>query len=302
MQKILLLVSRPKENLDNMSWHGLRDALRSRLEGRAQVEISALSQLSFVIQDREAAIIDTTQGYELADFDLVVFRIIGKRIDEAIAVAAYCRKMGISYVDEYVSDVGNTKLGCAFVRWEHDLPVPDVMFGPSDAMISLLTRFDFQPPFIVKEDTGRKGRNNFLVHSREAVADTMNARPEVTFIVQKFIPNDGDYRLVTFNGQVRLAILRKGAEDSHLNNISQQGTATLVPLAELDPAIAKLAIQAAALDKLQIAGVDVIVDKRTKTPYILEVNRAPQIGTGAFIDEKLTAYADALQELVQEKQ
>lgn len=39
-------------------------------------------------------------------------------------------------------------------------------------------------------------------------------------------------------------------------------------------------------------------DKRTGKHFILEVNRAPQVATGAFNDEKMDAYAAGIQELL----
>ena len=41
----------------------------------------------------------------------------------------------------------------------------------------------------------------------------------------------------------------------------------------------------------EIAGIDVIQDRKTKKWYVLEVNNSPQIRSGAFVDEKLKAVA-----------
>ena len=50
-------------------------------------------------------------------------------------------------------------------------------------------------------------------------------------------------------------------------------------------------LKAVKSEALEVAGVDIIIDQQTKVPYILEVNRAPQINGGSFTDEKIAAYA-----------
>ena len=54
--------------------------------------------------------------------------------------------------------------------------------------------------------------------------------------------------------------------------------------------------QAARIERLEIAGVDIIQDITTGEYYILEVNRAPQIATGACNDEKMIAYSEMVAE------
>jgi D-alanine-D-alanine ligase-like ATP-grasp enzyme len=41
----------------------------------------------------------------------------------------------------------------------------------------------------------------------------------------------------------------------------------------------------------QVAGVDLVQDKLSGTWYILEVNNAPQLRSGSFVDEKAAMIA-----------
>lgn len=297
MKKILILVPTEQTRKGHMNWLAFRDALRSRLSGKSQVEMAAIKQLTFVLDGQRTRIYDADQKFDVADFDLVVFRTIGKLKEEAIAIAAYCRRKNIKYIDGYIPKIGINKLSCAFIRWEHDLPVPATVYGPVRSVMTHISSVGL--PAVLKASDGKKGRDNYLVNSLGFIQEIVSSNPEKTFVLQKFIANDGDLRLVVLNDQVRLVIRRRSQSNSHLNNTSQGGQAELVPLDNIPPEVIELALQATKLEQLSVSGVDIIQDKNSDRYYILEVNRAPQIGTGEFVDEKLEAYARALAELVE---
>jgi glutathione synthase/RimK-type ligase-like ATP-grasp enzyme len=297
-KKILMLVHEPQTRPGHLNWVALRDLVREHMPDDTAVEMSAISELTFVIDGQSARVYDTEQGYDLADFDLVVFRTMYGQPEACIAIAAYCRKKGIPYIDQYIPEVGNTKFSCAFIRWEHNLPVPPTAYGPAAQVASLAASGAFGWPVVVKADRGKKGQDNFLAHTPEEVQRILTEHEGKRFVMQAFIPNKGDYRILVFNGKPKMAMLRQASGDSHLNNTSQGGSATLVPLEELAPEIIDIAITASSLERLAIAGVDIIIDAKTSRSYILEVNRAPQVATGGFADQKIQLYSQALQELV----
>ena len=108
---------------------------------------------------------------------------------------------------------------------------------------------------------------------------------DLDFILQEFVPNDGDLRIVTIDYKPKLAILRQGGAD-HRNNTSLGGTADLLDLAEVEPAAIELATAAAAALEIKLAGADVMKHHTTGEYYVLEVNRTPQLATGAYTAEK----------------
>ena len=297
-RKILLLVHKPQTRPGHLNWFALRDLVRGQMPD-VTVEMSALSELTLCLDGSKTRIYDQDQGYDIADFDLVVFRTISGQTDIAIAVAAYCRKKGITYIDTYMPHVGNTKLSCAFIRWEHDLPVPATAYGPAVSLEAIAQDGTLGWPLVVKADHGRKGQDNYLAHTITQLQAILADNEDKHFVMQTFIPNAGDYRVLVFNDQARVAILRTAGEGTHLNNTSQGGAATLLDISTVDPAILALAVQAAQLDKLAVAGVDIITQEETGEPYILEVNRAPQLATGANVDIKMKEYGHALQELLE---
>ena len=298
MKKILLLVHAPQKRPGHLNWLSFRDLIKSEVSEDVQVEMSALTQLTFVLDSDNTRVYDHAQKFDVSSFDLVVFRTIGAYLEEAIAVAAYCRKKGIRYIDTYLPKIGNDKLDCAFVRWEHNLPVPKTIYGPVDGMLNEVATVGL--PAVLKASAGKKGRDNYLVSTEDEISQYMAASGAPAFVLQNFIPNDGDLRLVVLNDEVRLVIKRHASQGSHLNNTSQGGTAELIEPRELPESALALAKEAARLEQLTVAGVDLIEDSQTGAYYVLEVNRAPQIATGGFAELKAAAYAQMLETLVKE--
>jgi endo-1,4-beta-xylanase len=93
----------------------------------------------------------------------------------------------------------------------------------------------------------------------------MSAPDAPKYILQNFIPNDGDYRILVLNNKPVMAIKRVAAEGSHLNNTSQGGTASRVALDAMPSEALDVAVRATRLAKLAVAGADIIIDNQTGT-------------------------------------
>lgn len=90
-------------------------------------------------------------------------------------------------------------------------------------------------------------------------------------ILQKYLENHSDLRILVYKNNVIGAIERKSA-DGFYNNLSKGGTAQKVTLTLQEKNIAK---KSAKILDMDFAGVDVI---RTKNgPYVIEVNKSPMI-------------------------
>lgn len=297
--KILLLVSKlPKDPAKSMNYGGLLSALRSRLNGSVELEVAAFTELLFIIDDKTLSIIHTSKGFDLKDFDKVIVRTWGKASEQAIATANYLRYHDIPYVDDSIHDLGAGKYACATLRAIHNLPQPRTIYGPAQSVVDYLNSPEaiISAPFIVKDSKGKKGRNNYLLDTVEEVMNRIKSDKNIEYVIQQFVPNNGDYRLLVLGGKVRIVLERTSSSHSHLNNTSAGAQAKLISVSELPKSLIKDAVKAAEVERLAVAGVDIIVDKDTSKHYILEVNRAPQIGTGAFIEEKLDAYSDFIRD------
>lgn len=297
MKKVLIIVSQKPENSQGFNWFGLTEGAERRLRN-AEVSVTALSELTYITGNTNSAIYDAVQGFDISEFDLVVFRTVGDWFECGVAAAHYLKQKGVRFIDEYLLTEAKGKLACSFAR-QHAVPVPTAIFSQGiENMRDAIERSGLEFPIVFKADVAKKGDDNYLVKSQEEFEQKFASAAGKAMLAQEYVPNDGDYRLLTLNGKVRLAFLRRAATGGYLNNTSKGGEAHLVELSELSEAMIKDAESAAKLERLQVAGVDLIVDKRTGKHFILEVNRAPQVATGAFNDEKMDAYAAGIQELL----
>lgn len=302
MKRVLFLRSlTDKELATNKDWARLTLELSEFMQGEVQVEAAPMSSLAFLVDGRSSRVWHPQLGWDVADFDLVIFRRVGNELEKATSIAHYLNSKRVPFIDQYILRPGKGKLSGAFLRAGNGIPVPRTFCGTIEIYKRL---FQDKPllsyPFVLKADNGRKGLDNYLVYNYNELLSVLNKSKHLDMIAQEFIPNDGDLRVLMLNGIPRLVIERKGKAGSHLNNTSRGGTATLLPVSVLSSQVQSDCKRAVQLEELQVAGVDIIVNKINGRHYFLEVNRAPQITTGAFTDEKLNAYTTMVEELVEE--
>ncbi len=223
---------------------------------------------------------------------------MGDWFEWGVAAAHYLKQKGVKFIDEYLLTEARGKLACSFAR-QSIVPVPTAVYTKgSKNMDEAIRRVKLTFPLVLKADIAKKGDDNYLIESQQEFEEKLNSLGDKAMIAQEYIPNNGDYRLLTLNGKVKLAFLRQAAPGAYLNNTSKGGSAHMVNLSDLSDQMIKDAETAAKLERLQVAGVDLIINEQTGEHFILEVNRAPQVATGAFNDEKMDAYAAGIQELL----
>ena len=207
------------------------------------------------------------------------------------ALACFCRKNNIEILDDSFSNTDG-KLYALWCFWENHLPAAKTAFGPAPFLVEKLVTYG--TPAILKSVHGTKGNDNFLVSSASDLTRVLSDRRSSDFILQNFIRNDGDWRIIVVNFEPKLAIFRSAHGKDHRNNTSVGGDAKLVPLEQADPKILELAVAAAKALDIKIAGADILQDRITKAYSVLEVNRTPQLATGAFPEAKLAVLRDLI--------
>src|SRR5258708_16870192 len=155
-------------------------------------------------------------------------------------------------------------------------------------------------PMIVKSSVGKQGKLVFKVDDEKEIEEKIR-QLQVTkdaIVAREFIPNDGDVRVFTIGYKAIGAMKRTPKEGEFRSNISQGGSGLVFDL-EKHQEVAKLAEKEARITKTDIAGVDVIINKETNKPYILEINSNPQFQglekyTGLNIAGKIIEYFEEL--------
>lgn len=251
-------------------------------------------RLMHVIGPDEAYILDTDSGKRLDDYNFVYHRRWGDAPEQAVACSIFLRKKGVAFADTEAYRPGSMdKLTQHWRLWENNLPVPHTVFVSSSRAVDwaaneLADTFTF--PVVIKSVNGTRGADNYLVESVEEAVGIIKGNPKKAFLIQEFIPNDGDYRVIVTGDTIPLLIYRQAAVGSHKNNTSLGGSATLADPRELSEPVRQACLKAAAAFKRDIAGVDLVFDKRDPSRfYFFEVNRSPQIEAASFSREKALA-------------
>ena len=270
--------------------HAFIDALNT--DADLQFAVTTLDRLAFSVIDGKVTITDTYTQRDLADYDAVHFRNVTLFADYARAITLYMDAHGkqvFERTDVTVPEYG--KLSQMVLFAQHGLAVPDTWSAWHLADIgTLIADATLTFPFILKANNGIKGHDNYLVRD-QAQFDEILARDEgVQFVAQRFIANDGDYRVLYFGSDEPLIFKRTAAKGSHLNNTSRGGSSTELQAAEFDRTALHLAERAARLTQRLLAGVDVIQDNKTGAWLVLEVNANPALSSGTLLERKVAGY------------
>jgi glutathione synthase/RimK-type ligase-like ATP-grasp enzyme len=223
---------------------------------------------------------------DVKNFDMVVFRNASQFGALAAPVCLYLDHHQIPYINGMDgSAVYIGKIAQMFLFALNGLPVVDslVVRNPH-ALKDYLPNFLAGQAMIVKDNDGIKGRRNFLVSADYDLEAFLAERREI-YIIQPYITNDGDYRIL-FAGtdQPPLIFKRTKAADSHLNNTSQGGSAQVVT--DFPDAALATARAGAKLFGRELAGVDILFDGQDNH-FILEVNETPAVASGFIPEAKI---------------
>jgi glutathione synthase/RimK-type ligase-like ATP-grasp enzyme len=300
MKRILILIHNVQNEAASPNFGKFKAALDAFVDpSQYSVTMGALRDLVFEVSPDSMDIYDPKRGFSLADFDLVVFRIVRKEWSRVAACCQFLQTKNIPYVDSYNKPSAVSKASAAFVGRANGIPVIPTIFSRVDLLIEMVNTdaLPFDYPFVVKDQNGKKGRLNYLVQNKEEAITALSTPGETEFVIQEYIPNDGDYRVLIMGGEIALIIHRRSEAGAYLNNTSQGGAAELIESAQLDKSMLDDALRAAAIEEVEVAGVDLMIDSRTGKHYIMEVNSSPQLASGAFPERKTKAYVEYLQRM-----
>lgn len=157
---------------------------------------------------------------------------------------------------------------------KNGVDIPVTGFANSPIETSDLIEMVGGAPLIVKLLEGTQGKGVVLAETRKAAESVVNAFKSLraNLLVQEFIreAEGRDLRCFVINGKVVASMERVAQKGEFRANIHQGGQGRSV---KLSPEEKKLAVKAAKIMGLQVAGVDIIRSK--KGPLLLEVNSSP---------------------------
>jgi len=212
--------------------------------------------------------------------------------DLAFSLALLLKDKNIEF---WNSEMGNqrsmTKLSCMMQLSLNSISVPTTYFSLDKKLLA--DKFEY--PFIAKAAGASRGEMNYLIKNREDMAVVFES--DAYFIVQQYLENDHDLRVICFGGVPSLVLrrARKSDADTHLNNTSQGADASWIDLADVSPELLTLSSKICIITGREMAGIDFIPDAVSNIGYsCLEVNAIPQITSGTDSDKKIAALVDAI--------
>jgi ribosomal protein S6--L-glutamate ligase len=170
---------------------------------------------------------------------------------------------------------------------ERGIPTPKTaLISSEDDIENATNKIGGKYPIVVKTLSGTKGIGVFQIDSKESLVSTLQTiwklSPDTELIVQEKIEADYDLRIHVVgtknstaekdNYTIIASMKRNRIEDDFRTNVSLGGVAEAV---EIPKEIEKIAIGAAKATECSWCGVDIIVEKNTGIPYVLEVNASP---------------------------
>jgi hypothetical protein len=135
-----------------------------------------------------------------------------------------------------------------------------------------------------------------LVSDEPSFAQLLRGAARAHFVARGFIPADATYHLLVLGQQVPI-VMRQGITlgQSCLPCFPQTTQASLIDAATFSPGARALAVRAASLIGLDVAGVHMVRHWTTGEWYVLGTSATPPFSAGAFAPDKVSAYTAYLQ-------
>lgn len=243
----------------------------------ADVQLSHFTDLSLRTGKDNKSTVVRAKGVDIKEFDLVFVRSVGKYHEEMTILADYCKTQGVKLLERALQQ-GNVdrdhKSYEALRLLGAGLGYPKSYFSSPKKILSYLQRED-RWPIVIKDTGGKLGRAAYFVRDFEIAKEIFKGRVKKNYVVQEYIENDGEYRVWVIGGKILGAMHRP----MRIGEFEMVGVVGKSKPVELDKDMKELALKAVEALDVDAAGIDMVRDKKSGKPYILEVNRAAVFGT-----------------------
>lgn len=237
--------------------------------------VRVLNTLKFSIDLEEGEPDLYYQSNQLTDYDAVLPRIGASITYFGTAVARQFEQMDIFCANSSSGIVNSRdKLRCLQILSRHQIGIPPTTFVRDQSdVLPAIDRIG-GAPVVIKLLEGTQGIGVILadtVKIAEAIIETMQSTKQ-NVLVQKFVAESRgrDIRAFVVGDQVVAAMRRTSKDGEFRSNIHRGGTVEPVIL---DETYCEIAVRAAQIMGLRIAGVDML--EGNDGPLIMEVNSSP---------------------------
>lgn len=215
---------------------------------------------------------------DIQEYDLVYFRKAGvKFMWMAAIIAQYLSGKGKKFIDSTYKEVGPfaNKFYPLIKLASAGYPVIPtlIMNRESIAKNKRLLVSTLGLPMVMKDSRLQKGAGVFLIEKTSDI-DKFVGGSDREYMFQKFIEKADEFRILVLGTTVGCYERKIAGAGEFRNNVSLGAREEFLDETKTPKVLKDLAVSAAKLLKIEIAGVDILTDKKGKH-YLIEVNRGP---------------------------
>jgi len=215
------------------------------------------------------------RGKQLSEYDAVLPRIGASITYYGTAVVRQFEQMDV-YTPNTASGITNSrdKLRANQILSRHGIAMPPTAFVRNRADVVPAIKRVGGAPVIIKLLEGTQGIGVILapdIKVAEAIIETLHSTRH-NVLIQKFIKESKgrDIRALVVGDRVVAAMRRTAQGEDFRSNVHRGGTVERV---DLDPEYERVAVRAAQIMGLKVAGVDML--ESDEGPLVMEVNSSP---------------------------
>ena len=292
MKKILVLVDSLSSNKKKLTRF-----LNRNSSAKYKAYLHVFPDLFFEIKTGKVKI--KVKGIDLSSFDLVFVRRAGKYVRFMGAITKYLDYKKIEFIDPAFREIGMSmdKASSAVRLAIKRIPIPDSYFCFKESVIKNREKIikDLGFPIIAKAILSQRNQDIFILKKHEDFEKLLK-RSNKEFIFQKFINISQEYRFLTMGKKV--CVLEQKSKRNYnkikVEYVDVNEPSVFLNLNSVCNTTNKIALKAAKTLNLDIAGVDLAVEKGTNKKYLIEVNKGPGIVPDAKTSPELKAFSDYL--------
>jgi len=215
------------------------------------------------------------KGKKLEDFDAIIPRIGASVTFYATAMLRQFEMMGTFTLNDSDAIIrARDKLRSLQLLSREGIGMPVTGFAHSPDDTEDLMTLVGDAPMIIKLTEGSQGQGVVLAETRQAAESVIDAFRglDAHFLVQRYVKEarGADVRCFIVGGKVVAAMKRQAKRGEFRANLHRGGYAEV---ARISPKERDMALKAAEIIGLNVAGVDII--RSAQGPLVLEVNSSP---------------------------
>ena len=238
-------------------------------------QVRVLNTLRFAIDLSANAPHLQYRGKNLSHYDAILPRIGASITFFGMAVVRQFEQMDV-YTPTTSAGIASSrdKLRSIQILSRHGINIPGTMFVRDRADVIPAIKEVGGAPVVIKLLEGTQGIGVILAPDNkvaEAVIETLQSTRQ-NVLIQRFIAESKgkDIRAFVIGDRVVAAMRRSAVGDEFRSNVHRGGTTEVV---KLDPEYEQIAVRAAQIMGLRVAGVDLLEGK--DGPLVMEVNSSP---------------------------